>query len=164
MSELASQRKCQKLHLSFVQYFLAGIALVVLRDEVRKRAGHRGAVALGDVAHAGVDGLLRLDQAFLRIGLVVERHDLDLLAENAALGVHLVGEKLEGLVADLADTGATAGQRVDVTDLDGFLRHRGGREQRQCHGCNDCESAHQISPWKFLLAVVETPGFVPIRS
>ena len=70
-----------------VQDFLAGIALVVLGDEIRQRAGNRRAVALGQDTNAGIYRLLRLDQALLRVGLVVERHDLDLLAENAALGI-----------------------------------------------------------------------------
>ena len=83
------------------------------------------------IADAGVDRLLRLDQAFLRIGLVVERNDLDLLAENAALGVQLVGEKLEGLQADFADAGAAARQRIDIADFDRLLRHRRTAEHRQ---------------------------------
>ena len=42
-----------------------------------------------------VGRLLRLDQALLRVGLVVERDDFDLLAVQAAGGVELVGEVLE---------------------------------------------------------------------
>src|ERR1700728_2590764 len=89
-----------------IQDFLARIAIVEFGDEVRQRSGNRRAIALGDIAYAGVDGLLRLDQALLRVGLVVERDDLDLFAQNAALGIELVGEKLEGLEADFADAGA----------------------------------------------------------
>ena len=59
---------------------------------------------------------------FLRVELVVEADDLELLAEHAALGVDLVGEELERLEADLADAGAAAGERIDVGDLDRVLR------------------------------------------
>ena len=114
-----------------IQDFLAGIAFVVLGDEVRQRAGHRRAVALRDVADAGVDRLLRLDQAFLRIGLVVERNDLDLLAEHAALGVQFVGQVLEGLQSALADAGAAARQRVDIAQLHRVFGDRRGAENRQ---------------------------------
>src|SRR5205807_9316583 len=71
--------------------------------------------------------------ALLRIGLVVERNDLDLLALDAALGVQFVGEELEGLEPDFADAGAAARQRIDITDLDCLLRHRrsAGHEQRE---------------------------------
>jgi hypothetical protein len=43
--------------------------------------------ALGEIADAVVDRLLRLDQTFLGVRLVVERNYLDLLAQNAALGI-----------------------------------------------------------------------------
>ena len=129
-----------------IQHFLAGIALVVFGDEVGKRAGDRRAVALGEEADAGVDRLLRLDQAFLRIGLVVERDDLDLLALDAALGIHFVGKKLEGLQADFADAGAAARQRVDIADLERLLRHRRAAEHRQREGRSHHEFTHVIPP------------------
>ncbi len=47
---------------------------------------------------------------------------LDLLALNAALGVHFVGKELEYLQADFADAGAASRQRIDIADLNGFLR------------------------------------------
>ena len=133
-----------------IQHFLAGIAFVVFGDEVGQRAGNRRPVTLGNEADAGVDGLLRLDQAFLRIGLVVERYDLDLLALDAALGVHFIGEKLEGLEADFADAGTTARQWVDITDLERLLRHRRSAEQRQCKGRSYYEFSHVIPPWDLL--------------
>ena len=55
---------------------------------------------------AGIDRLLRLDQALLRVQLVVERHHLDLLAENPALGIQLIGEEfLKGLQVSFASAG-----------------------------------------------------------
>jgi len=90
----------------------------------------------------GVDRLLGLHQALLRIGLVVERHDLDLVAENAALGVELVGQILECLQTTLADAGATAGERIDVADLEGVLSRRGMTEHRGDHGNGQSELAH----------------------
>jgi len=67
-------------------------------------------VALCDVADSGVDGLSRLNNAFLRMVLLsTERSRL--LAENAALGVHFVRQELIGLVSDFRDAGTTARQR-----------------------------------------------------
>ena len=62
-----------------IQNFLTGIALVVLGDEIRQRAGNRRGLALGQNTNAGIYRLLRLDQALLRVQLVVERHDLNCL-------------------------------------------------------------------------------------
>ena len=129
-----------------IEDFLAGIAFIVFGDEVGQRAGDRRAVALGEVADAGIDRLLRLDQAFLRIGLVVERDDLDLLAQNAALGIELVGNELKCLEADLADAGAATRQRVDITDFDGFLRHRRSAHHRQRESSSHHELTHIIPP------------------
>ena len=70
-----------------VDHLLAGIALVVLGDEVLDGGRHRRAVALDDDADAVVDRLLHLDEAHLRVELVVVGDDLDLLAHDAALGV-----------------------------------------------------------------------------
>ena len=56
-----------------IKHLLAGIAVVVLRHPVRQAPRDRRAVALRDDADARVGRLLRLDQALLRIGLVVER-------------------------------------------------------------------------------------------
>ena len=63
--------------------------------------------------------------------MVVERNDLDLLALDAALGVNLVGKKLERLEADLADAGAAARQRIDETDFQCFLGQCAAVEQRE---------------------------------
>jgi hypothetical protein len=81
--------------------------------------GRTRAVALGDEAHAGVDRLLHLDQAFLRAALVVVGHGLELLAaHDAALGVEGLDQELQVFQAMLADRGAAARKRVDVGDLD----------------------------------------------
>src|SRR6266478_3543956 len=129
-----------------IQHFLAGIALVVFGNEVGQRACNRRTVALGEIADASVDGLLRLDQAFLRIGFVVERNDLDLLALDAALGVHFVGEELEYLQADFADAGAATRQRVDIADLDRLLRYRRAAEHRQRKRRSYHQPTHVIPP------------------
>jgi len=73
-----------------------------------QRGGNSRAVTLGNIASAAVDCLLRLDQALLRIGFVVERNDFDLMAEDAALRVDLIGKILERLKSAFADAGATA--------------------------------------------------------
>src|SRR5258706_437062 len=77
-----------------IEHFLAGIALVELGDEIRDRCRHSGAVALGDNADAGVDGLLHLNQRFLRIELVVVADDLDPPAQYSAFRIQLIGNEL----------------------------------------------------------------------
>ena len=113
------------------QHFLAGVALVVFRHEVLDRGGERRAVALGNVADAGVDRLLHLDQGLLGVELVVVGGDLELVAGNAAMRIGHVGEILEGFQANLADARPAAGERIDIGDLDGVLS---GRGQRRDHG------------------------------
>ena len=125
-----------------VQHFLAGIAVVVLGHEVLDRGRERRAVALGDEADAGVDRLLHLDQAFLRVELVVVGDDLELLAQDAALGVGDLGEIVEGLEADLADAGAAARERIDVGELDGVIGPcRRWHDDCGCRGCGRCGGA-----------------------
>ena len=114
--------------------FLARIAIVVFADLVLERGGDVRAVALGDDANAGVDGLLQLHQAFLGVDLVVVAHDFELLAEDAALGVDLLGEILEGLEPRLAGARGKPGQRIDEGDPNGFLGARGGAQQHRCAG------------------------------
>jgi hypothetical protein len=137
-----------------VEHFLAGIAFVVFGDEIRQCACDRGAVTLSHIAHAGIDGLLRLDQAFLRIGLVVERNDLDLLAEDAALGIRFIGKELKRLQADFADAGAAARQRIDISDLDRLLRHCHASEHRQQGGSHH-ELTHVVPPWNWLFLDID---------
>ena len=129
-----------------VQDFLAGIALVVLGDEIRQRAGNRRAVALGQDTNAGIYRLLRLDQALLRVDLVVERHDLDLLAENPALGIQFIGEELKGLQAFFANAGTATRQRVDVADFKGILGHSRRAEHRQREERSHHEFTHVNPP------------------
>ena len=111
---------------------LAGVAVIVFANPVGQGRGHRRAVSLGDDADALVGGFLRLNQAFLRIGLVVEPDDLDLLAEEAAGGVDLVGEILVGLQPDFADRSAAPGEGIDIADLDCVVRQRRSGGKRKC--------------------------------
>ena len=87
MSEFASQRKCQELHLSFVsdgsiaavaiQDFLTGLrSLYLVMKSVSAPATDEPLPW-----DAGIYRFLRLDRALLRVYLIVKRHDLDLLAE-----------------------------------------------------------------------------------
>ena len=92
------------------QHFLAGIALVVLQHRFGDRERDRAAVALDDVARAVVERLLQLDQRFLRIDLVVERQELDLLAVDAAGGVDRVDVELMRLLRQNAGAGGAAGE------------------------------------------------------
>ena len=120
-----------------VQDFLARIAIIVFGDEIRQRAGDRRTIALSEVANAGIDRFLRLDQAFLRVRLVVERNDFDLLAQNAALGIEFFGNELVRLEADLADAGAAPRQWIDIADLHRFLRNGCSTNQRQRESSSD---------------------------
>ena len=104
------------------QHFLAGIALVVLLHGFGDRERDRAAVALDDEPRAVVERLLELDQRFLRIDLVVEREELDLLAVDAAGGVDRVDVELMRLLRENAGAGGAAGERIDEGDL-----HIGGR-------------------------------------
>ena len=121
-----------------VEYFLAGIAVVVLGHPVRQRRRDRRAVALRDDADALIGGLLRLDQTFLRIGLVVERDDFEFLALRAAGGVQLIGEVLERLQADLADRRAASRQRIDVADFYRLIRERRAGDKT----CRQSQTSH----------------------
>src|SRR6516225_3018746 len=128
-----------------IEQFITRIALVVLRYEICQSARDRRAVALGDIAHAGVDCLLRLYQAFLRIGFVVEGNNLHFLAEDATFRIQFVSEKLEGLQAGFSDAGTAAGERVDVADFDALLRERCAAEYRQ-EGRNYHPMTHGTPP------------------
>ena len=130
-----------------IDHFLAGVAVVVLGDPIGQCGGNGGAVALGDDAGAGVDRLLHLHEAFLRVGLVVEGQDLELLARRAALGVKLVRQELEGLEAHLADRGAGTRERIDVGDLDRVLGEGLAAGQGQCRNTRSSEHAgfHEAS-------------------
>ncbi len=71
-----------------------------------------------DDADALIGGLLRLNQGFLRIALVIEWDDLELLAIHPTRRIDLVRQVVVGLQAAFADGGAAARQRINVTDLD----------------------------------------------
>ena len=125
---------------------LAGVAVIVFADPVGQGRGHRRAVSLGDDADALVGGLLRLNQALLRIGLVVQPDDFDLLAEEAAGGVDLVGEILERLEADFADRRAAPGEGIDITDLDRVVRERRNGDKRKCQRDAGHVESHRVLP------------------
>jgi hypothetical protein len=67
------------------QHLLAGVALVVLVQEVDDGRGRAGARALRHVADALVDGGLQRIDGFLRAELVVEADDLELHAGGVLL-------------------------------------------------------------------------------
>jgi hypothetical protein len=79
----------------------------------------------------------------LRIGLVVESDDLELLAVDAALGVYLVGEKLENLQTDFADRRTATRQWIDVGDLY-VLRLRAKGHEAEGKRCDD--ALHEFPP------------------
>ena len=103
---------------------LSGIALVVLVDAVDQRGGDIGAAALHDERHVLVGRALERDQRVGGLRLVVERHQLELLAERAALRVDVVDDVLHLLQVGVAHLGERTRQRIGVGDLDGPLRPR----------------------------------------
>jgi hypothetical protein len=108
--------------------FLARVALVVLVDGVDQRAGHRRAIALGDVAHALVQRRLEGVQALGRAELVVDADHLE-LHPRRVVRAELLGEELEALELVRTDRRHQARERVDPGDLDGFaLLGVGGAE------------------------------------
>ena len=94
----------------------------MLLERADQRTRHVGTVALGDIRNALVGDLAQDHQRLLGAGLVVEGHDLDLFAEDAALLVDLLGLVAEVPQAGVADVSQWTGQRFDISDLDRVLR------------------------------------------
>ena len=86
----------------------------------------------GDQRHAFARHQLFGDANRLaRIGAVVALHDLELLAEHAALGVDLLDRKLDALLVGIEE-GRLRFVAVELADPDGVLR--GGRQGRRDEG------------------------------
>ena len=77
---------------------------------------------LSDDAKALVGGLLRLNQTYLWIELVVEADPFDPFAVQAAIGVELVRQILKSLQGGFADRSAAARQRIDMGNPNGIFR------------------------------------------
>ena len=71
-----------------------------------------------DSAHLFVDELLRHQRRLLGVGHVVDGHQLDLLAEEAALGVVLLDRQLGAVDKVLAHRRRVAGRRRRHADAD----------------------------------------------
>jgi hypothetical protein len=74
--------------------------------------------------------------AGLRLALMVLRHDLQLAAIDAALGIDVLDGPLGGLKLILAEVGEGSGQRVGQAELDCLRAGRGGMSgwrRRQCN-------------------------------
>src|SRR5258708_8486213 len=113
-----------------VENLTVRIAFVVLENEVRERKTNGGAVALDDEADPVVNRLLGCDKAFLRIVLVVERHDLESLAVGSAVQINLLGSVAKMLETAFSDRRTGSGQRIDEGDLDRFRPNRAGHKAR----------------------------------
>ena len=109
--------------------------------------------ALHDEGHVLVGRALERDQRVRRLRLVVERHQLELLAERAALGIDVVDDVLELLQVRVADLGERTRERIGVGDLDralGLGEVDAGREaerQRECDGTPREPVEHGPSCW-----------------
>ena len=88
--------------------------------------GHAGVEVADDELDAVADELVGDRDALLGIGNVVALLDLDLLAEDAAGLVEVVGRLSDALGQLRAERGVRAGDRTGDADLD--LRVRGARE------------------------------------
>ena len=114
---------------------LARVALVILQHCVGDGERDRAAVALHDVARAVVERALQLDQRFLRVHLVVERQQLQLLAVETARRIDRVDVELVRLLRQNAGVCGAAGERIDKGDLDLGGCRRGDKQsgERPCH-------------------------------
>ena len=119
---------------------------VVLVDRFDQRGGDVRAAALHDEGHVLVGRALERDQRVGRLRLVVERHQLELLAQRAALGrVDVVDDVLHLLQVGVAHLRERTRQRVRIGDLDGVLCSRradrySARHQHRAR--NRCENPH----------------------
>jgi hypothetical protein len=95
----------------------------VLVDRLDQGGGDVRAAALQDERHVLVGGALERDQRVGRLRLVVERHQLEFLAERAALRIDVVEDVLHLLEVGVAYLRKRTRQRVRIGDLDGDLGH-----------------------------------------
>ncbi len=128
-----------------VEHLVTGVALVVLVDRGEQRGTHGRAHALGHVADAVVDRLLQLHQALLRIDLVVEADDFQLVAVDTTVGVDFLGMEFEMIERGLPGGGHRAGERVDQRDANGI--RAGGAHQQDGRGDHRKQGfQHESSP------------------
>ncbi len=69
-------------------------------------------------ARARVNGLLRLNEGLLRIGLVIKRNQLEFFPARAAFRIQIVDHELILLEPHFADRGTRPRKRIDIGDLD----------------------------------------------
>ena len=102
----------------------------VLLVDVGGRDGDAGIEMADDELHAVGDELVGDRHAFARVGAVVADVELDLLAENAALGIDVGHRLLDALPQLRAEGGRAAGHRPADADLD-LRRGIAGERERQ---------------------------------
>jgi hypothetical protein len=126
----------RRIHRGIIQKYhaLLRVTGIVLGHPIRQSQRDAGAIALRDVADTLVDCLPENQQRFLRIGLAVEGHDLELHStEHAAACIHGFRRDLVVAQSDLADVGERSAEAFDEGDLDGVLRRRHSRQRRHHH-------------------------------
>ena len=96
------------------------------------RRGRPAAEHRGDAV--GRDELLGLLREHGRLGGAVLGDDLELLAQDPAVGVDLLGGQVEGVADRLLGDGHGAGQRVEEADLDGVAGRVDARGRRRRAG------------------------------
>ena len=112
-----------------IDHPVVGIARVMFRHAIDQRGADVRPGALHDEGNVLIGDVLQRDQRLGRLQLVVERYDLELTAEGAALGVETVEQNLEDFQKFIAARGEGTGERVDIGDLDRL--GRGGRLGRE---------------------------------
>ncbi len=70
--------------------FFTRVALVVFFNPICERGRDCGPIPLREDTGACVYGFLGLNDAFLRVRLIIERQNFELLTARAALGIDLV--------------------------------------------------------------------------
>src|SRR5215211_1033834 len=121
----------------------------------------------GDRAADHGDYLVVLDEArregagLVGVGAVVIDDELELLAVDAALGVHLLDIHLDRLLLGLAEEGRRAGDGKHGADLEGVLRVRrlsGRKAQERRPGTRRPKLLHSVPPWFAASLSLEPPG------
>jgi hypothetical protein len=137
-----------------IQDAVVRIARIVLRDAVDHRRADIGADAVHHERDVLVGYVLQRDQRFGGLQLVVERHQLELAAERAALGVLARDDELEDLEKLVAGGGERPRERIGVSELDGLFGCRRSSESQKAQDrkriANKAQAkAHRVLPMPY---------------
>jgi len=121
----------------------------VFGDGVDQRSTDIRSRAVHDEGDVLVDHAFERDQRFGRLQLVVDRHQLEFLAERAAHCVLARDDELEVLQKFIAAGGERARKRIGIADLDGVFggrRPSGNQQPQEGQGtANQAPATHRVS-------------------